>query len=113
MKNLDNIILVFEELNEKKPKIEVDKRYSENPESTDILKKIEVSKEKVRKYLIEYIKKGISYGNFEQINRFGLTMFYCQYFEDVYYIEIQINNGETYYQLPNDNEVNKTHYKNF
>lgn len=62
MKNLDNIILVFEELNEKKPKIEVDKRYSENPESTDILKKIEVSKEKVRKYLIEFLNAVIGVG---------------------------------------------------
>ena len=36
---------------------------------------------------IEYVKNGISYGNFGQINRFGLTMFYCQYFENIYYID--------------------------
>ena len=48
---------------------------------------IQVNKDNIslKNLFIEYIKKGISYGNFEQINRFGLTMFYCQYFEDVYY----------------------------
>ena len=50
---------------------------------------IQVNKDNIslKNLFIEYIKKGISYGNFEQINRFGLTMFYCQYFEDVYYID--------------------------
>ena len=50
---------------------------------------IKVNKDNIslKNLFIEYIKKGISYGNFEQINRFGLTMFYCQYFEDVYYID--------------------------
>lgn len=41
----------------------------------------------LKNLFIEYVKNGISYGNFEQINRFGLTMFYSQYFEDIYYID--------------------------
>ena len=41
----------------------------------------------LKNLFIEYVKNGISYGNFEQINRFGLTMFYSQYFENIYYID--------------------------
>lgn len=41
-------------------------------------------KKLINKYL-DYVKNGILYGSFEQINRFGLQMFYTQYFDNIYY----------------------------
>ncbi|MDD7735831.1 MAG: GNAT family N-acetyltransferase [Bacilli bacterium] len=41
-------------------------------------------KKLINKYL-DYVKNGILYGSFEQINRFGLQMFYTQYFNNIYY----------------------------
>lgn len=41
----------------------------------------------LKKLFEEYVKIGTSFSSFHQTNRFGLVMFYCQYFEDIYYIE--------------------------
>ncbi|MGM9858299.1 MAG: GNAT family N-acetyltransferase [Bacilli bacterium] len=38
----------------------------------------------INKYL-DYVSNGVLYSYFDQINRFGLQMFYTQYFDNVYY----------------------------
>lgn len=57
------------------------KKYSDD----QLFTKIDKSDKKLINKYLDYVKNGILYGSFEQINRFGLQMFYTQYFDNVYY----------------------------